>query len=53
MRPILLAALLALSLVHAPAFGQAESRGAPPGETSYAFLVGGSRGLYRAELKGG
>lgn len=53
MRRILLAALLALSLVHAPAFGQAESRGAPPDETAYAFLVGGSRGLYRAELKGG
>ena len=53
MRPILLAALLVLALVHAPAFGQAESRGAPLGEASSIFLAGGSRGLYRAEFKGG
>ncbi len=53
MRPLLLAALLALSLVHAPVYGQTESLGGPPGETPSTFLVGGSRGLYRAELKGG
>jgi hypothetical protein len=53
MRPFLLAALLGLSLACLPAFGQADNRGMPLGETPSLFLVGGSRGLYRAELKGG
>ena len=53
MRRILIAALLGFSLACLPAFGQAESSGPPLGETSSIFLAGGSRGLYRAELKGG
>lgn len=53
MRPIVLAVLLVLALASDPAYGQAGNSGAPPGEPPSTFLLGGSRGLYRAELRGG
>ena len=52
MRSILPAALV-FALALFPASGQAAGPGAAQGEAPYEFLVGGSRGLYRAELRGG
>lgn len=53
MRSILPTAMLGFALTLFSAFGQAENRDVAQGETTHEFLVGGAKGLYGAELKGG